>query len=149
MFRQLLILLHLLGAFAWVGGMFFAYFCLRPAAAEVLEPAKRLPLWCAAFARFLPYVAVAVAVILATGFALFGAVGFAGAPPGWHAMLALGLLMTAVFGHIWLVRFPRLRAHCTASAWPEAARVLDGMRRLVAFNLVLGVATVVAAASAR
>ena len=47
MLRQLLILLHLVGVITWVGGMFFAYFCLRPAAVEVLEPARRLPLWSA------------------------------------------------------------------------------------------------------
>ena len=37
MLRQLLLLLHLLSAIAWLGGMFFAYYCLRPAAAEVLK----------------------------------------------------------------------------------------------------------------
>ena len=30
MLRQALLLLHLLAAMAWMGGMFFAYFCLRP-----------------------------------------------------------------------------------------------------------------------
>jgi uncharacterized membrane protein len=60
MLRQLLIFLHLAGAIAWLGGMFFAHFCLRPAALEVLDPPKRLPLMAATFARFLPYTAVAV-----------------------------------------------------------------------------------------
>ena len=52
MLRQILLFVHLLGAIAWVGGMFFAYFCLRPAAMEVLDPPRRLPLWSATFARF-------------------------------------------------------------------------------------------------
>lgn len=149
MLRQLLILLHLAGAIAWIGGMFFAHFCLRPAALEVLEPPKRLPLWSATFARFLPYMAVAVLVILATGFALLLEVGFRQAPLGWHAMLALGLAMAAVFARVYLSLFPRLRGHCAAADWPAAAAVLNGIRRLVTLNLVLGVCTVVAAVSAR
>ena len=28
----------------WIGGMFFAHYCLRPAAAEKLSPEQRLPL---------------------------------------------------------------------------------------------------------
>ncbi|HMA06989.1 MAG TPA: hypothetical protein VKP68_03975, partial [Ramlibacter sp.] len=67
MLRQVLILVHLLGAIVWVGGMFFAYFCLRPAAVEVLDPPRRLPLWSATFARFLPYTAIAVVVMLGSG----------------------------------------------------------------------------------
>jgi len=44
--------LHVLGAVIWVGGMFFAYMALRPAAASLLEPAQRLPLWQETFRRF-------------------------------------------------------------------------------------------------
>lgn len=149
MLRQLLLLLHLLSAFAWVGGMFFAYFCLRPAAAEVLDPPRRLPLWSATFARFLPYAAIAVVLILATGITMLLQVGFRHAPVGWHAMLALGLVMAGVFAYVYLALFPQLRAGCAASAWPAAAQALNGIRRLVAFNLVLGVCAVAAAVSAR
>ena len=45
MLRPLLLFLHLAGVIVWVGGMFFAYFCLRPAAVRVLQPPQRLPLW--------------------------------------------------------------------------------------------------------
>jgi uncharacterized membrane protein len=147
--RQPLIFLHLLGAMAWIGGMFFAYFCLRPAAGEVLQPPQRLPLWTAAFSRFLPYTAVAVAVLLATGFTLLAQTGFSQAPPGWHAMLALGLVMTAIFAWVYGVLFPALRRDCAAAAWPAAAQTLNRIRRLVALNLVLGVCTVAAAMTAR
>ena len=149
MLRQLLVLLHLLGAIVWIGGMFFAYFCLRPAAAEVLEPPKRLPLWVSTFARFLPCAAIAVVVLLATGTAMLVETGIRQAPVGWYVMVALGLVMAAVFADIYVVLYPRLRALCAASAWPAAAQVLNGIRRLVALNLVLGVCTVVAAISAR
>lgn len=149
MLRQLLLLLHLLGAIAWIGGMFFAHYCLRPAAIETLDPPQRLPLMAATFARFLRYMAFAVAGILATGMIMLAQTGFAAAPVGWHVMLASGLVMAAVFAYIYAVLFPKLRASCEAAAWPAAAQTLNGMRRLVVFNLMLGVVTVVAAISAR
>jgi len=140
-----LLLLHLLGAVAWVGGMLFAHFALRPAVAEVLEPPQRLRLMLAVFRRFFAGVAVAVVVILATGFALLAPVGFAAAPVGWHLMLAGGLVMTAVFVLIVARFYPRLRRHVEASAWPAAAPVLARIRQLVATNLVLGLLTIAAA----
>lgn len=149
MLRQALILVHLLGAILWIGGMFFAYVCLRPAAAEVLAPPQRLPLWAATFARFLPAAAAAVLVLLVSGITMLAQTGFAQAPLGWHLMLALGLLMSALFAFVYAVLYPKLRAACAAADWPLAAQALNGIRRLVAVNLVLGLLTVVAAISAR
>ncbi|MGE5668157.1 MAG: CopD family protein [Betaproteobacteria bacterium] len=149
MVRQLVLLLHVLGVIVWVGGMFFAYFCLRPAAVEVLDPPKRLPLWAATFARFLPYTAIAVVVIVIAGLWLLAQVGFGRAPIGWHIMLTLGVVMAAVFAYVYLVLFPRLRRGCAASDWPAAGQALNGIRRLVAVNLVLALCTIVAAVSAR
>ncbi len=149
MLRQLALLLHLLAAMAWMGGMFFAYFCLRPAAARVLQPPQRLQLWTATFERFLPYTAVAVALLLASGLAMLLQVGFRNAPVGWNLMFVLGLVMAAVFAYVYAVLFPMLRAHCAASAWPAAAQALNSIRQMVALNLVLGALTVIAAVSAR
>lgn len=149
MLHRLLLTLHLLGAIAWLGGMFFAYFCLRPAAAQTLAPPQRLPLWTATFARFLPIAAVAIVLLLATGLAMLLSVGFAAAPLGWHAMFALGVAMALVFAYVYALLYPRLRAHCAASAWPAAAQTLDRIRRMVALNLALGLAVVLAAISAR
>ena len=149
MLRQLLLLVHLLGAIAWVGGMFFAYFCLRPAAVEVLDPPRRLPLWSATFARFLPYTALAVALMLASGLTLLLQIDLRRAPPGWHIMLTLGLVMTIIFGYVYAALYPRLRDRCRSADWPGAAQALNQIRQMVAVNLVLGVCTVVAAMSAR
>jgi uncharacterized membrane protein len=149
MLRQALLFVHLLAAISWLGGMFFAYFCLRPAAAEVLQPPQRLPLWAATFARFLPAMAVAVLVLIASGLAMLLQLGFQQAPLGWHLMFGLGLGMAVVFAYVWLGLFPRLRTHCAASAWPAAGQVLNRIRQLVALNLALGVLAVAAAASAR
>jgi uncharacterized membrane protein len=145
MLRQPMILLHMLGAILWIGGMFFAYFCLRPAAGQVLQPPQRLPLWSATFGRFLPITAVTVVVIIATGFWLILQVGFRNAPVGWHIMMSLGLLMAVVFAYVYLLPYPRLRQASAAADWPRAGAALNAIRRAVALNLLLGLGTVVAA----
>jgi uncharacterized membrane protein len=147
--HSILVLLHLLGAVAWVGGMLFAHVVLRPAVAEVLEPPQRLRLMLAVFRRFFAGVAVAVAVILGTGFALLAPVGLAAAPAPWHLMLVTGLVMAGVFVVIYARLYPRMRRHVEASAWPAAAQVLARIRQLVATNLVLGLLTIAAAVAAR
>lgn len=149
MLRQLLIFLHLGSVIVWVGGMVFAYFCLRPAAARVLEPPQRLPLWAATFGIFFRFVGIAIALIFLSGLAMLFQTGFALAPLGWYVMLALGLAMAGVFGYIDRKLYPLLRRRCEAADWPAAAVALNGIRRLVAVNLVLAVCTVAAALSSR
>jgi uncharacterized membrane protein len=139
------LLLHLLGVIVWVGGMFFAYFCLRPAAASTLDPAQRLPLWNSTFARFLRYAALAVVAILVSGSAMLAQVGMRNAPLGWHVMLGLGLLMSLVFVYVYAYLYPMLRSACQAADWPAAARALDRIRHMVAVNLGLSLLTVLAA----
>lgn len=145
----LLLLAHLAGVIVWVGGMFFAHFCLRPAAVALLAPPQRLPLMAAALGRFLRYTAWAVLAVLASGFVMLGAVGMKGAPLGWHIMLGLGVVMAALFGHVYFALYPRLKRHAAASDWPAAAKALDGVRRLVALNLGLSVLTLLAAVAGR
>ena len=73
--------LHALAAVVWVGGMFYAYICLRPALG-VLEPPAPMRLMRGILERFLPWVAVSIVVLLVTGywavFVNYG--GFAGLP---------------------------------------------------------------------
>jgi uncharacterized membrane protein len=149
MLRHTLLVLHLLSVFAWVGGMFFAHFCLRPAAMETLQPPQRLPLWSATLRRFFRFVAVAVLLILVTGFLLFLPVGFKAAPVGWHVMLALGVVMAGVFVYIYVGLYPKLVKNCRSSAWADAAQVQNRIRQLVSLNLALGVVVILAAVSAR
>src|SRR5882762_4005158 len=89
--------LHLLCAVLWVGGMFFAYVVLRPSLAAI-EPPQRMLLHTQVFRKFFLVIWHAMPVILLTGFAMLGLIGgMATAPWQIHAMLALGLLMAAVF----------------------------------------------------
>jgi len=147
--HQILLFTHLTSVVVWVGGMFFAYFCLRPAAGAILKPPERLPLWVATFRLFLAYSAVAVVLILVSGIIMLTHLGLSQAPAGWHAMLALGLVMTAVFLIVYFVLYPKLATHCADSSWPAAASVLNNIRRLVALNLLLALCTIAAAMSAR
>src|SRR6185437_13200785 len=98
---SLALTLHILGAVVWVGGMFAAYVCLRPAA-SALDAPQRLLLWRGFFAKFLPWVWVSVLLLLASGYWMlvttFG--GFAHAPLYIDLMQLLGLIMVALF--VWL-----------------------------------------------
>lgn len=144
-----LLFLHLTSVVIWVGGMFFAYFCLRPAAAQLLEPSLRLPLWVATFSRFFKLTTAAVITITATGFIMFMQVGFKFAPVGWHIMLSTGLLMAFIFLYIYMVLYPRLTRQCDAATWPVATATLNTLRKLVGLNLVLSIITIAAATFAR
>jgi uncharacterized membrane protein len=137
---SLLLLLHLLAAAFWVGGMATLHFAVRPAAAAALEPPLRLPLMAAVLARFLAGVAIAIGVLLASGLSMVWlAGGLAQMPWTVHAMLVIGLLMMALFLHIRFAPYPRLRRAVDAREWPLAAAQLNLIRRVVGMNLVLGV----------
>ncbi len=139
--------LHVLAAVIWVGGMFFAHQCLRPVAATRLEPPERLQLWTGVFGRFFPWVWGCVLVILASGFWMIFSVygGMAGVALHVHIMLATGLVMSLVFFYIFFAPYRALKMAVHARDWQEGARELARIRRLVGFNLVLGLVTVLVA----
>ncbi|GAA4336261.1 CopD family protein [Variovorax defluvii] len=138
--HALLLLLHLLAAAFWVGGMAVMHFAVRPSAVAVLEPPLRLPLMAQALSRFLAGVAVAIAVLLASGFGMVWlAGGFARVHWSVHAMLGIGLMMMALYLHIRFAPHPRLQRAVAAREWPVAAAQLNTIRKLVELNLVLGV----------
>lgn len=150
-FRLLLMPLHLLGVIVWIGGMFFAHMALRPSVAEVLQPPERLRLMAATLGRFFAWVEWSIVLILATGLGMMmilgGPKGMFAVPVWIHLMFGLGLVMMAVFGHIRFAAYKRLVAAVAASDWPAAGAALGQIRKLVAFNLGLGVVVVVIAAS--
>ena len=104
----ILIALHILAAVVWVGGMFFAYMVLRPAAGP-LEAAARLSLWQRVFGRFFPWVWASIAVLLISGYTMlfvhFG--GFAGAGPRIHVMQLTGIAMMLLFLHLYFAPWRR------------------------------------------
>jgi uncharacterized membrane protein len=141
--QRIAVLLHILSVVIWVGGMFFAYMALRPAAAQTLEPPQRLPLWAATFQRFFPWVWLSVFTLLGSGFYLIASFG-GFAAVGWHvhAMLTLGVFMMLIFGHVYFAGFSRLKRGVTAQDWKAAGAALANIRILIGINLSLGIITI-------
>ncbi|HHB12707.1 MAG TPA: hypothetical protein ENK62_05860 [Chromatiales bacterium] len=147
---SLTIALHVLATVIWVGGMFFAHQCLRPAAVDVLDPPQRLRLWRRAFARFFPWVWVCVAVLLATGlWMMFGVFGGFQGPLYVHVMFGIGLVMMAIFMHVYFAPYRRLVRAVVAEDWSLGARALAQIRVLIGVNLSLGLLVVAIASAGR
>jgi uncharacterized membrane protein len=140
---KIAVFFHVLGVVVWVGGMFFAYLALRPAAAQLLEPPQRLPLWQGTLRRFFKWVWLAMAFVLASGlWMLFEMGGFGGAPLHVHAMLLLALAMMGIFVQVYFSAFRHLTTHVGANDWKAAGAALEQIRRRVGLNLVLGLLTI-------
>jgi uncharacterized membrane protein len=120
-------------------------FALRPAAMD-LPPPQRLPLMALVLKRFFRLVWVCIGLLLATGLVMLLSVGMKQAPVGWHLMLGIGLLMFAVFGHLYFGPFRRLRAAVEAADWPLAGQKLGQIAKLAQLNLVLGALAIAAVA---
>jgi uncharacterized membrane protein len=75
MMMSIALSLHLLSAVVWVGGMFFAYVCLRPVAAQLLDPPVRLTLWSRVFTKFFNFVWLSIILLIITGHAMISLSG--------------------------------------------------------------------------
>ncbi len=138
--------LHVLSVVIWVGGMFFAYMFLRPAAVSELEPPFRLRLWRAVFSRFFPWVWAAIILVPVTGIMLtmkFN--GFGHAPLYVHIMTTLGTIMILIFLHVFFAPFKRIKKCLDADDIPGAAKQLNMIRILVGTNTLLGIITIAVA----
>lgn len=145
---RFLLLAHLLGVLVWVGGMFFAHIALRPALAD-LEPPQRLTLMARVLGRFFAWVEWSIVLILASGIVMLnllgGARGMFAVPAYLHVMLAVGIAMMAIFGHIRFALYKRFAAAVAAADWAVAAPALARIRQWVGINLWLGLFVVVVA----
>jgi len=141
--------LHILAAVIWVGGMFFAYMALRPAAASLLEPPQRLSLWDGVFTKFFFWVWISIVTILLSGyymmFSAFG--GFAGSGMHIHLMHGMGLIMMMIFTHVYFAPYKRLKRLVAENNFPQAAKNLNTIRIMVAINLAIGLLTFIVAES--
>ncbi|NMY04980.1 hypothetical protein HBO12_18625 [Pseudomonas sp. WS 5059] len=142
--------LHVLAALVWVGGMFFAWMILRPAAVAALEGPARLKLWMNVFPRFFVWVWVAVLILPISGVGLLQLRfnGFETAPRYVQVMMGLYVVMTALFIRIQALQLPELRTAVAAEDWATGAQALGRIRKLVGINLIVGL-VVVGVASAR
>jgi len=144
------IVIHLLSVVVWIGGMFFAYMCVRPAATTLLEPPIRLPLWKLTFRHFFVWVWLAVILIPVSGHAMIlMAGGMANVGTHVHIMLFSGYLMIALFLHVFFAPYKRLKRAVSESNWQEAGRNVNQIRRIVGINILLGLFTISVAAGGR
>ena len=143
--NNLMNFLHISAAIVLLGGVSFMLFALRPAAMD-LPPPQRLPLMALVLKRFFRLVWVCIGLLLATGLVMLLSVGMKQAPVGWHLMLGIGLLMFAVFGHLYFGPYRRLRAAVEAADWPLAGQKLGQIAKLAQLNLVLGALAIAAVA---
>ena len=139
----LLKFLHVAAAITWLGGVSFMLFALRPAVTQ-LPPPQRLPLLAQVLRRFFGLVWPAIGILLLTGLAMLLNVGMKTAPLGWHLMFGIGLLMFALFGHLYFGPFRRLKQAVSASNWPEGGRRVGQIATLAMVNLALGVLAIAA-----
>ena len=146
---QFALWLHLLAVVVWVGGMFFAYMALRPAA-QALPPPQRLPLLAAALSHFVAWVAAAIVILVGSGIAMIVLLGGMRAVGVYvHVMIGLGLLMILIYGHLVASSLKRLRAAVAANDWPSGGAAMTMVRRMVGVNLVLGLVTITVAVLGR
>ena len=139
-------LTHLVAAIFWMGGMAFMILALRPAAIALLQPPERLTLMGAVWKRFFPIVLVSITALLGTGATLYTAVfraakaatGQGAVPLGWNVMLVLGLLMIALFGHIYFVGYARFKRSVGLKDWPTAGKAAAQIHTFMLTNFVLG-----------
>ena len=144
---SLALILHLFAVVIWIGGMFFAYMALRPAAVEVLQGPFRLRLWNKVFSKFFPWVWLSILALFGSGyFIIFFIIGgFADTAIYIHIMHGLGLIMLMLFLHVFFAPYQRLRKAVRNEDWKAGAAALNQIRILIAVNLSLGIVTIVVA----
>ncbi|HTT80240.1 MAG TPA: CopD family protein [Stellaceae bacterium] len=144
------LIVHILAAVVWVGGMFFALIVLRPATGA-LDAAPRLQLWGRVLERFFAWVIAAIVLLLISGYGMvlgvFG--GFADVGLHIQIMQGTGILMILLFLHLYFAPWRRFRAALTRQDHAVAARQLNQIRWIVTLNLVLGLITVAVGGSGR
>ena len=143
----ILLAFHLLSAVIWVGGMFFAYMIVRPAAGNVLEAPERLRLWSKIFKSFLPRAWISAALLFSTGAVLLSVYSLKGA----HVIImsALAVAMLLILGHVTFAPAKRLHKFVAEANFEEAAAQLDQIRKLIGINTLIGLVIIVIASAGK
>ena len=142
---------HLLAATIWVGGMYFAHRCLRPAAELHLAPPLRLVLWSGVLRRFFSRIWMVIAMILISGYIMVFTYmgGMAEVGVHIHLMQVTGWAMIGIYLHIYLGPYRRFKAALDEDEFEAAAAQLAKVRKMVGINLTLGLITMLLGASGR
>lgn len=150
---QTLVILHVLAAVSWIGGMIFLSLVLAPLVRGRKAAPEFMALFRSAALRFRPVVWVSIAILLTTGPMLLVRRGISMMEPGsWSTIVTVkltlvGLLLVLTLLHD-LVLGPRVSR---VSAIPESQRttgeqiVFKTARWLPRLSLLIALAVVVAA----
>lgn len=132
--------LHGMAATAWVGGIFFAYMALRPAAMIALEAPQRPVLWQAVYSKFFPLVWLLIAILLITGYSdLFMRLdGFSNSAIYLKLMHGIGIVMVLAFAYLYFGLYRKLTAALESKDVHTAAATMMKMRPVMLTNLLLG-----------
>ncbi|NKB62643.1 MAG: hypothetical protein GKR95_11150 [Gammaproteobacteria bacterium] len=150
MLISIALMLHILAAVIWVGGMFFAYCLLRPALGTTVDGPTRLTIWAETFKKFFPWVWLCIIMLIATGFYMINQLGgFSAIGNHINLMGGIGLLMALIFKFVYLAPFRHLCRGVEEQKWEVAAYALGTIRKLVLVNLCLGILTIVSATALR
>lgn len=135
--------LHTLAAVIWVGGMFFAHMVLRPSVTE-MTASLRLALWRRVLPRFFAWVAVSIAVLLATGYGVL-LTGYRGGISGGNLhidiMQIIGAVMILLYLFVLVGPYLAFRRALSTNDLVAAATQQGRIRAVVLVNLILGLVT--------
>ncbi len=151
-FMSVAIMLHLLAALVWVGGMFFSYWILRPVfASQMIPPNELPPLWRQIYKRFFTYVWISIIVLFITGFwmMLYGLGGFGAVPISIHLMMTLAIIMVGIFVYIQFGPFQKMCQSIDTGDKQAAAAQMVKLRTVISINMYLGIFVVLMAAGSR
>jgi len=145
------IIIHVLLAVIWVGGMFFAYMALRPAMATLEPPFERPKLWGQVFKKFFPWVWMAVLLMPISGYILIFTAfdGFSSLPAYVNIMHLLGITMIVIYVFLFLGPYRNLKKAIENEDKALAAGQINAIRQIVGINLTLGLITISIAVSGR
>jgi len=136
-----LLIVHILSAVIWVGGMFYALVVLLPAL-NVLDNNLRLQVHMLTLKKFFLLVWHAMPLMLITGWGMIYFAGWGMASLPWYVngMQGLALVMAAIFLFTFFGPYRRLRR-----AIRPGPEIVGRIRLLMTANLVLGVVIIVIA----
>jgi len=149
-----LVILHILAAVSWIGGMIFLSLVLAPLVRSRKAAPEFMALFRSAALRFRPVVWIAIAALLITGPMLLAQRGLSVmAPASWPGIVTVKLTLVALLLFLTLlhdlVLGPRV-SH--VGAIPESQRtagerfIFKTARWLPRLSLLIGLAVVIAAA---
>jgi uncharacterized membrane protein len=129
----ILLWLHTLAAVAWIGGMIFNLFVLRPSVA-VIEPSQRVKLSLGVLRRFILLAWLSIAILTITG-------AFLALPwkPSYILLFKLGVFL-GMAGIVAIIRYSYLSRleSLISQGSKDVGRLLGKMVVLVKINLGLG-----------